>query len=158
MASGLPVVATNWGGPADYLDATCGILVDPDSRSSFIAGLAEAMHRLAISPELRLTLGRSGRERVVRDFDWEKKIEQLVSFYERLSRVARQGPESTGDDSTPSQSATARSLVWLKSWPFFRPYPAQGRSALTAGAGAGLEHRRDWAPEFDRSSRPWGVG
>lgn len=27
MAVGLPVIATNWGGPSDYIDATCGILV-----------------------------------------------------------------------------------------------------------------------------------
>ena len=28
MAMGKPVIATHWGGPADYLDATCGILVE----------------------------------------------------------------------------------------------------------------------------------
>ena len=31
MAAGLPVVATAWGGPLDYLDETCGILVPPKS-------------------------------------------------------------------------------------------------------------------------------
>jgi glycosyltransferase involved in cell wall biosynthesis len=27
MAMGLPVVATAWGGPLDYLDDSCGVLV-----------------------------------------------------------------------------------------------------------------------------------
>ncbi len=29
MALGKPVIATAWGGPLDYLDADCGILVQP---------------------------------------------------------------------------------------------------------------------------------
>lgn len=35
MSLGLPVIATDWGGPADYLDATCGILVSPVPRAGF---------------------------------------------------------------------------------------------------------------------------
>lgn len=34
MAKGLPVIATNWGGPADYIDRSCGILIDPSSRDA----------------------------------------------------------------------------------------------------------------------------
>ena len=32
MVAGVPVIATRWGGPADYLNDRCGLLVDPDSR------------------------------------------------------------------------------------------------------------------------------
>ncbi len=32
MAVGLPVIATNWGGPADYLNSSWGILVEPASK------------------------------------------------------------------------------------------------------------------------------
>ncbi|MDQ6681579.1 MAG: glycosyltransferase, partial [Pseudomonadota bacterium] len=39
MAIGKPVIATNWGGPADYLDASCGILVAPAGREGLISGL-----------------------------------------------------------------------------------------------------------------------
>ena len=57
MAAGLPVVATDWGGPADYLDESCGILVPPTSRDSFIRGLAGGIRRLASSPQLRDEMG-----------------------------------------------------------------------------------------------------
>lgn len=56
LALGKPVIATRWGGPADYVNDSCGILVEPDSEKGFIAGLASAMTRLARSPELRASL------------------------------------------------------------------------------------------------------
>ncbi len=65
MAMGLPVVATKWGGPADYLDESTGILIEPTGRESFINELAEAMIRLAQSPELRAQLGQAARTRAV---------------------------------------------------------------------------------------------
>jgi glycosyltransferase involved in cell wall biosynthesis len=89
MATGLPVIAANWGGPADYLDESCGILIDPTSEPSFIAGLAEAMVLMATAPDLRRKLGRAGRERVIREFDWDKKIEVFMNIYERLARFDR---------------------------------------------------------------------
>lgn len=93
MACGLPVVATRWGGPADYLDDSCGILVPPDSRESFVAGLAEAISRLAADPALAARLGRAGRERVERLFDWEAKTDQILEVYRRvLSRRTDPAP------------------------------------------------------------------
>ena len=82
MAVGLPVIATDWGGPADYLDETCGILVKPDSRQSLVDGFAGAMLNLATSPELRADLGEAGYRRARENFDWERKIDQILEFYE----------------------------------------------------------------------------
>ena len=73
MAMGLPVIATKWGGPADYLDKNSGILIEPAGRERFIEDTAEAMVKLARSPELRRKLGNAGRARVVKEFDWEKE-------------------------------------------------------------------------------------
>jgi glycosyltransferase involved in cell wall biosynthesis len=86
MAAALPVIAANWGGPADYVDQSCGILVDPTSRIAFVEGLARAMTLLATNPDLRRELGQAGRERVARDFQWEKKITDLLEIYERMIR------------------------------------------------------------------------
>lgn len=82
MAVGLPVIATAWGGPTDYLDESCGILVNPQSREYLIAGFASAMETLATSADLRDRLGRAGYARAREHFDWEGKIDQIRGFYE----------------------------------------------------------------------------
>ena len=81
MAVGLPVIATNWGGPADYLDETCGILVEPSSKEAFISGLANSMVKLAQSPDLRHEMACAGQERVRQYFDWERKVDQVMEIY-----------------------------------------------------------------------------
>jgi glycosyltransferase involved in cell wall biosynthesis len=88
MAIGLPVIATKWGGPTDYLDETNGILIDPTDRQSFTRDLAEAILRLARSRELGRQLGESGRARAIREFDWEKKIDRILNMYHRASQFS----------------------------------------------------------------------
>ncbi|MBE9092842.1 glycosyltransferase family 4 protein [Tychonema sp. LEGE 07203] len=83
MAVGLPVIAVNWGGPADYLNSTCGILVEPDSREGFVKGLTEAMLKLAQSPELRQSMGSAGYSRVREHFDWERKVDRMLEIYQQ---------------------------------------------------------------------------
>lgn len=79
-----PVIATAWGGPLDYLDEHCGVLVPPTDRASLIAGLADAMVRLAKSPAERDRLGRSGHDKVLRDYDWDVKVDRVMSLYRRV--------------------------------------------------------------------------
>lgn len=81
MAAGLPVIATRWGGPVDYLDDSCGILVEPVSRPAFVVSLAVAMTDLAGNSERRAALGRAGRARIERDFDWERKVDVMLEIY-----------------------------------------------------------------------------
>lgn len=83
MALGKPVIAIKWGGPADYVNASCGLLVDPDTREGFTDGLAEAMVKLAREPELRRKLGEGGELRVRQDnLDWDSKVERVLSILE----------------------------------------------------------------------------
>jgi glycosyltransferase involved in cell wall biosynthesis len=86
LALGKPVIATNWGGPADYVDARCGILVDPNSKAGFVDGLTKAIVRLARSAALRKSLGEYGKFRVCNDYlDWKSKADRVLSI---LSEVA----------------------------------------------------------------------
>jgi glycosyltransferase involved in cell wall biosynthesis len=85
MSMAVPVVATAWGGPADYLDSACGILVEPTSREALIGGIAAALVRLAKNPEERRALGRAGREKVLRDFDWEVKVDRMLDHYRQVA-------------------------------------------------------------------------
>jgi glycosyltransferase involved in cell wall biosynthesis len=81
MAMGIPVIATAWGGPADYLDCSCGILVEPTSADDFVANLSTALIRLAANPNERGAMGRAGRRKVIEDFDWEAKVDRMLEIY-----------------------------------------------------------------------------
>jgi glycosyltransferase involved in cell wall biosynthesis len=85
MAMGKPVIATRWGGPADYLDASCGVLVEPESYAGLVAGFAEAMRSLLDSPSLAQSMGAAGRERAVRDFDWQHKVDKMIGMYRSVA-------------------------------------------------------------------------
>jgi glycosyltransferase involved in cell wall biosynthesis len=89
MASSLPVIATRWGGPADYLDNSCGFLIEPSSREALVQGFAAAMNRLVGENGLRDRLGASGRERVEQQFDWDKKIDRILEIYRGLLSAAK---------------------------------------------------------------------
>jgi glycosyltransferase involved in cell wall biosynthesis len=94
MATGIPVIATDWGGPADYLDQSCGILVPPRSREQFVGDLGCAMLSLAESPELRRRLGDAARGKVTREYDWERKVDRILSIFEDQVMAARCGREA----------------------------------------------------------------
>jgi glycosyltransferase involved in cell wall biosynthesis len=84
MAMAMPAIATNWGGPADYLDSACGILVDPTSREGFVDGLRDALLTLAKQPDLRIAMGRIGRQKIIDQFDWEVKVDRIVEMYQQV--------------------------------------------------------------------------
>jgi glycosyltransferase involved in cell wall biosynthesis len=52
MASGKAVIAVKWGGPADVLDANCGILIEPRDPASLVADLERAIVSLATDRNL----------------------------------------------------------------------------------------------------------
>ncbi len=81
MSLGLPVIASDWGGPADYVDESCGILVAPTPRGSFAPRLAAAIQRLAADPALCRRMGAAGAQRIREEFDWEKKVDRIVAIY-----------------------------------------------------------------------------
>jgi glycosyltransferase involved in cell wall biosynthesis len=87
MASGIPVIATKWGGPADYLDDSCGFLIEPSSREALVQGFAAAMTKLVAQPQLREQLGANGRKRVEQQFDWDTKIDRIVEIYREQLQV-----------------------------------------------------------------------
>ena len=84
MSVGRPVIATRWGGPADYLDDTCGILIDPTSRQALTASFATAMRQLAADPDRCTVMGRNGRRKVEEQYDWEKKVDTVIGLYRQL--------------------------------------------------------------------------
>lgn len=83
MACALPVVALAWGGPAEYIDPTCGILIAPSSTESIIKEFADALQKLASNPAEQAELGLAGRKRVESHYDWNRKIDRMMDIYRR---------------------------------------------------------------------------
>jgi len=84
MASAIPVIATNWGGPADYVGPSTGILITPGTPDRFVDDLSEAVLWMARNPETRLNMGRAGRDRAERFYDWRVKAERVLELYEAV--------------------------------------------------------------------------
>lgn len=84
MSCGLPVVSTDVGGIADYLeDGDNGLIVEiGDSQ-----GLARAMELLHSNPRLREKLGSSGRATAAERFAQERIDSDYAELFESLLRV-----------------------------------------------------------------------
>ena len=97
MAMEVPVIATAWGGPMDYLDSSCGILVEPSSKDAFIDDLARALIRLATHPQDRRAMGKAGRLKAIREFDWETKVDHMLEHYRSCMAASGNRDLSTGN-------------------------------------------------------------
>ena len=81
MASGLPVVSTFHAGiPSIVRNNREGLLVQERD----IEGLAEALHRLMIQPELRKSLGTNARQKAIEELDLNIGTKRLENIYDDI--------------------------------------------------------------------------
>lgn len=78
MASGLPVVCMDLGGPAEIIDASCGrsVAIAGLDADQAVQALADALAELASDPALRLEL-RAGALQRAGDFSWRQVVGQV---------------------------------------------------------------------------------
>lgn len=82
MMLGLPIVALDWGGAADLLDADSAILIDPRSPEHVVNEMAAAMDRLAGDADLANRLARRARGRAdAAGFVWPQLARSWVAIY-----------------------------------------------------------------------------
>jgi len=78
----IPVVATKVGGVPEVVeDGSTGILVPPRNSDK----LAEAIVKLIKNPQLRVQMGKRGRELVLKKYRWESNAADMQRLYESLS-------------------------------------------------------------------------
>ena len=81
MASGLPVVAYNEGGPAEIIvHGETGLLVAPGD----VQALGDAIMKLLAAPRAAAKLGRAGRARAAAMFDSRQTARAVTALYSRL--------------------------------------------------------------------------
>lgn len=84
MAAGRPVICLDLGGPALLVTEEAGIKVSALTPKQTIHDLTRAIHRLALDPELRNSMGESGRRRAL-EFLWDTKGLKLMEIYESIA-------------------------------------------------------------------------
>jgi glycosyltransferase involved in cell wall biosynthesis len=84
MFNELPVICLDCGGPAVAVRDGCGIRVPIQSRRKVIDGLAAAIRRYDKDRELLLAHGQAARESILKNYDWDKKGEQMSEAYEQV--------------------------------------------------------------------------
>ncbi len=86
MALGVPVIATNVGGPGELItDGREGILLPPRQPGAW----ARAIRALAEDPDRAREMGRAGRRRAEAEFGADRHVAAMVGVYERA--LARAG-------------------------------------------------------------------
>jgi glycosyltransferase involved in cell wall biosynthesis len=91
MACGAPVIATT-GGSLPEVVGEAGVIV-PHSNPP---ALAEAIAGLLDNPQKRDELGRLARERILREFKWERTGRQVVEVYKEAMANANGGLQYAG--------------------------------------------------------------
>lgn len=81
MATGAAVICTDAHGNRDFCaDGVNCLMPEPNPRA-----VAAALRRLLGDPELRVRLGQAGIQTAA-DYAWERRIDALEGFYERVAR------------------------------------------------------------------------
>ena len=81
MAAGKPIIASRLGQIGDVLEhGVTAWLVEPGD----VAGLAEALFKLAEAPEIRRELGARARRQAVEDHGWQRNASRVVEAYASL--------------------------------------------------------------------------
>ena len=87
MAAARPVIAVDYGGPAELVTPSVGELIPADGPEAVIEGFRQALLSILREPGKWRAQGVAGRKRV-RCFSWDAKIDRAVQLYESLTRTS----------------------------------------------------------------------
>ena len=80
---GKPVVVSNVGGlPEVVEDGETGFVVEKKNA----AAAAEKLEKLVLDAGLRGIMGKAGRERVIKLYDWSENVAQMMKIYNKINR------------------------------------------------------------------------
>ncbi len=100
MASRIPVICLEAGGPSLFVDETCGYVAPVSSRDEAIDYMANAMQQICEEPANRTAKGESARSRVIERFSMAVKLNKLSVLH-----TAYASPQSKRTESIPFTSS-----------------------------------------------------
>jgi len=84
MASVRPVIALDFGGPAEIVDDAVGRLLPMRSHEQVVEDLVNTLREVVSQPEIWKQRGLNGRQRVVSEYSWPAKIEAAKTLYQQV--------------------------------------------------------------------------
>ncbi len=82
MASGLPVIASNFPATAEIVsEADCGALINPIQDITLTASIIEKWYKDKTIPQV---MGENGRTAILEQYNWEKQAVNLINLYRTL--------------------------------------------------------------------------
>jgi glycosyltransferase involved in cell wall biosynthesis len=85
MSAARPVVAVNYGGPAEIVNDRVGTLVPADSPTAVIHGIESALLRVIANPCDARRQGEEGRRYILAQHTWDRRIEAGLDLYRELA-------------------------------------------------------------------------
>ena len=77
-----PVVVSNVGGlPEIVEDGITGFIVEKENPEV----LAEALEKLILDIDLRIQMGKNGRNKVINEYNWKDSVAAMISIYESIT-------------------------------------------------------------------------
>ena len=86
MASALPAIVADYGGPSELVTNDTGIRLPIEAADDLVVTLRTAMERLAADHALCGRLGAAAARRVREQFTWSAKAERIVTYYHEVLR------------------------------------------------------------------------
>jgi glycosyltransferase involved in cell wall biosynthesis len=84
MASSRPVIAVDYGGPAEIVDDEVGRKIPASGNEVVIDGIRDALLDVFADPEAWRKRGEAGRRRVEERYSWDAKVMQALNLYQEL--------------------------------------------------------------------------
>ena len=84
MAVGRPVIAIDFGGPAEIVDDGVGVKLPATGKVDVVQGLIRQLENVRQQPELWIARGQEGRRRVEINYSWDAKIASAIAYYREL--------------------------------------------------------------------------
>lgn len=84
MASGLPSIAVDYGGPGELLDERSGIMLKMSDRDHMVTQLITAMESLVMDEDRSRRLAEFAIQQIHQRFTWERKADQIRSIYQQI--------------------------------------------------------------------------
>ncbi len=84
LASGLPAIVVDYGGPGELVTPECGILLAMKPRQELVVQLRQGMEELVGDPARCRALGQAACQRIRTEFTWTAKAARIVAMYRQV--------------------------------------------------------------------------